>query len=285
VLPLLVTVLLAVYVLGPDLVSRWILSFIVPRRAVVQSKSEEFARAMLWSFIPLWLAWLWAHHLGRLDACGGAGVLQTVFAGLYSEPYFSLHRSDFFVALAGFSWMNWCLLWRLYLMVITVSIGMIVVIRFYGPIRRRLDRHESLRSLLAILILPRVSDWHVLLSRMLLPSKDLRLFVDILTKGDNLYQGRLADKTLGPDGTLVNVILSEPAKFQRQQYLEAQKDDPLIAPGTFWTKIPGEIFVIMASDITTVNVRYVQSRITRQVAPEVIKALQALIVKLESSKS
>ena len=278
-LPLLLTVLLAVYVLGPDLMSRWIVSFVVPRRAVIQSKSEELARAIVWCFIPLAIAWWWARTWGKLKLCGGTRELQTIFSGFYNEAFFAQHQNDFFSALSAFWWMNWCLLWRLYLVVIAVSICMIAIIKYYGPIRRKLDGRDIFKGALAIIVLPRVSDWHVLLSEMLLPSKNLRLFVDVLTKSDNLYQGRLADKTLGPDGSLVTITMAEPSKFRRAQYLEAQKADPAVTSSRFWSRIPGEIFVIMASDITTVNVRYVQSRITSQIDPEIIRALQELLNK------
>jgi hypothetical protein len=284
VLPLLLTVLLAAYVLGPDLVSRWILGFVVPRRAVVQSKSEELARAVLWSFVPLWLAWMWAEHIGNLASCGGTHELQAVFSGLYSESFFAAHRAEFFASVAAFLWMNWCLLWRLYLMVIAGSIALSLVIRFYGPIRQRLTGHRRLQSLLAILVLPRVSDWHVLLSRMLLPSKDVRLYVDLLTKSDQLYQGRLADKTLGPDGSLVSVTLGEPSKFRRERYLEAGKDGEVEAQD-YWKRIPGEMFVVMASDIATLNIRYGRPTITQETAPEVIATLRGLLARLEQPRN
>lgn len=209
---------------------------------------------------------------------------QVVFSGLYSEPFFVAHRNEFFAAVSAFFWLNWSLLWRLYSIVIVVSIGLILMIKFYGPIRRSLVRHERLQSFLAIVVLPRVSDWHVLLSHMLLPSADVRLFVDILTRSDQLYQGRLSDKTLGADGSLVNVTLAEPTKFRRDRYLEALKSDPHLSADGFWNKIPGEIFVVMADEITTLNIRYVP-QITRETAPEVIDTLRSILARLESSQS
>jgi hypothetical protein len=243
----------------------------------VQSKSEEVARALFWCFLPLLIAWWWASHLGQLAACGGEREIETVFSSLYSESFFSAHRAEFFHAVAAFFWMNWCLLWRLYAIVVLVSAGFLGMIQWYGPIRQRLSGHEHLRSLLAILVLPRVSDWHVLLSRMLLPSKDPQMFVDVLTKSDQLYQGQLSDKTLGPDGTLINITLAKPSKFRRDRYVAAVNADPNVAPQDFWKRIPGDIFVVMASDIATLNVRYVPSKLTSETDPNVIKTLQALM--------
>ena len=42
-------------------------------------------------------------------------------------------------------------------------------------------------------------------------------------------------------------------------------------------RIPGDIFVVMASEIATLNVRYVPSKVTRETYPNVIKTLQALM--------
>lgn len=188
-LPLLVTVLLAVYVLGPDLVSRSIVSVYVPRRAVVQSRSEEWARSLISGLIPLAIAVVWARQARRFEHGAARASFETVFSALYSEPFFNLHRTEFFASLNTFFCLNWSVLWRLYAIVSIASLLLIPAIYFYGPIRRRLDDHDFLKLLLATLVLPRVSDWHVLLSRMLLPSRDLQLFVDVLTKNNNSTRG------------------------------------------------------------------------------------------------
>ena len=54
--------------------------------------------------------------------------------------------------------------------------------------------------MLATLVLPRVSEWHVLLSDMLMPEDDLFLDADLLTRvWCAIYQGRVQDKMLGAE--------------------------------------------------------------------------------------
>ena len=144
---------------------------------MVQSRSEEWARSLISGLIPLTIAVFWARQAQQFGQGAARTSLETVFSALYSEPFFNSHRTEFFTALNTFFWVNWSMLWRLYTIVSIASLLLMLAIYFYGPIRRKLDNHNLLKLVLATLVLPRVSDWHVLLSRMLLPSRDLQLFV------------------------------------------------------------------------------------------------------------
>src|ERR1700732_2771719 len=99
---LVASLLIAVYALGPDLVARWMLGFVVPRKNLTQSKSEEITRGILWSLLPLTLAWL-LRHSGPLSLNQSSKVdLQTFFSGLYSESYFKDHQDKFFSSAGSF---------------------------------------------------------------------------------------------------------------------------------------------------------------------------------------
>ena len=50
--------------------------------------------------------------------------------------------------------------------------------------------------------------------------------------------------------------LEEPRRFKRPEYLEACKSDQKVDKEQFWRTIPGNMFVIMASDIVSLNLRY-----------------------------
>lgn len=276
------TLLAAVYILGPYLISRSMLGLVVPRKNIVQTKSEEITRAVLWTIVPLLIAYFWAAKLGSLRSCGGWNEIETCFSGIYSESFFNQHRLDFFRALSATAWMNWCILWRLYLLVFIGSWTFNLIIRNYGPIRHRLKKHPWLRSALALIVLPRISEWHVLLSDILLPSKDLRIYVDVLTKSGLMYQGVLEDKALTSDGTLLNITLAEPMRFQREQFLEERKKDPEANAGIYWKKIPGSVFIVLASDITSFNLRYTPTRLDRYIgSAEVPEPLRRIRERLE----
>jgi len=258
VLALLVSLLIALYLLGPDLISRWILAFVVPRKTLVQSRGEEITRAILWAAIPLAAAIAWAIAAGSLRHAGQLSDIQTVFSGLYSDRYFEANQAAFFVSVHNFFWMNLCLLWRLYALVILIAIlfnGIIRRYRIWSSSRSRWVRH-----FLTFIILPRISEWHVLLSEMLLPAGPFVLTADVLTRNNTLYQGLVKDKMLNPDGSLHAVTLANPRRFLRDEFHTAQSANPEIDSADFWKSIPGNLFVILGSDIVNLNLKYIRRK-------------------------
>jgi len=284
VLALVVSFLVAVYLLGPDLISRWILGFVVPRKNIVQSRWEEFTRAVLWAAIPLAVAIFWAMAAGAFRSAGHLSDLEMVFSGLYSERYFDAHNVEFFSSLRTFFWINMSLLWRLYILVIGFSLLLNYIILHYNSLRNTL-KSTRMKTLLATIVLPRVSEWHVLLSDMLLPSKNLVLSADVLTKSNTLYQGHVQDKMLNPDGSLHSITLANPRRFLREQFHAEQKELPEISSEDFWLTIPGNIFIIIGSDITNLNLRYVRENpFAPEPSPEEIEVLRRLLARLTESK-
>ncbi|MCU1222472.1 MAG: hypothetical protein JWQ42_565 [Edaphobacter sp.] len=283
-LALVVSFLVAVYLLGPNLVARFILGFIVPRKNLVQSRWEEFTRAVLWAAIPLVIAVFWAVKTGAIARVGQVADLETVFSGLYSERYFEAHQAEFFSSLLSFFWMNLALLLPLYSLVVGFSILLNFLILHYNSIRNTL-KSTQMKTLLATIVLPRVSEWHVLLSDMLLPSKNLVLTADVLTKSNTLYQGRVQDKMLNPDGSLHSITLASPRRFLREQFQKAKDELPDTEIDEFWHNIPGNLFIVMGSDIVNLNLRYVQEVVfASEPSPEEVEVLKRLLARLTESK-
>lgn len=258
---LVASLLIAVYVLGPVLIARWILGFVVPRKNLVLSKSEEITRGIVWSIVPFLLAWLLRHSGPFALPANAKFDLQLFFSGLYSDSFFVQHRDEFFSAADSFYQLNRCLVLRLYTIVFIGSLCINLLIINHGRMRAWLAQRSGLWSLvrwaLAIFVLPRISEWHVVLSPVLLPAKRMSIEVDVLTKTGTLYSGRLADKVIAPDGDLQSLTLEGPRRFRREQYLEAQKSDPRVKAESFWKAIPGNMFVVAASDISTLNIRHI----------------------------
>ena len=253
-LALLFSVAVAVYLLGPDLVARWLLGFVVPRKALVQTRTEEIGRSVLWALVPLGCAYLWSASQGSLQAVAGRGQLGLFFAGLYSDKIFEANLGSWYASAAAFARWNWCLIWRLYLIVLMIASGLASLTFRFGAIRRRMP-DDRWRRLLATVILPRVAEWHVLLSDMLLPGSDLELYADVLT-GSGLYRGSVQDKVLGVDGNLRSLTLGNPQRFQREQFDKAKDEDETVLVDDFWRDIPGNLFVVLAADMKNVNLRY-----------------------------
>jgi hypothetical protein len=287
VIALVCTLLIAVYVLGPDLIARWILGFVVPRKTLTQSKGEEITRGLLWSLIPLSLAWL-SRHTGPVSVSPSSKFdVETFFSGLYSDSLFREHTKDFFSSASGFIRFNACILLRMYSLVVIAAITFNLLIKRYGRLRYWMSTRpwaSKLRPVLATIILPHISEWHIILSPILLPSQEMNIEVDVLTKTGTLYQGALSNKMLGTDGSLQNLTLSNPRRFRRDQFLEARKSSPDARPEDYWKVIPGNLFVIMAADITTLNVRHSPSSVRRygQEFNEIAEAIRVIQGKVQA---
>lgn len=112
--------------------------------------------------------------------------------------------------------------------------------------------------------------------------------MDVLTKIDNLYAGILLEHQLSSDGSLVNITLQQARKFKREAF---QKDRTSQSEAStevrreklktddYWTSIKGEVFVILASEIVTLNLQYVP-----RPKPATVKASSALIRKIRAAK-
>lgn len=251
-----VSLLFALYIIGPDAVSRFLLAFTIPRRSILLTRGEEISRALVWSAVCFTFAWYWARWTGAWALVWHPASAKLFFAGLYSEAVFRADPDGWFRSARDVFWMNWTLLWRLYAGVVLLSITLTLLTVYYGLVRTRLPG-RLLRQLFTAVVLPRVAQWHVLLSKLLLADRTLVITLDVLTKSDKLYQGVLFDKGLAADGSLISVTLALPKRFDRLAYVKAKDSGTKPDSATFWKTIPTEMFVIMASDINTINIRHV----------------------------
>jgi hypothetical protein len=261
VIALYLTFTVAAYLLGPDLVSRFLLGFVCPRKNIVQSKGEEITRAIAWAVFPLALAVLWAWLYGTLRQCARWPEWKIFFSGAYSDAFFEKHSEAVFHATSAVFWWNYVVLWRMYTLVLFFWTGIALIVHYFGSIRHYLIRggrfRHTLLKLLSFFIIPRISEWHVFLSNMLLEKGDVRINADVLTKGNILYRGEVADKTLNGDGGLTSIILESPIRFRREEYMEAKKSlTGKPNKNDFWVPIPGNTFIVMASEIVSINLTH-----------------------------
>jgi hypothetical protein len=257
-LALLVSSMIAVYLLGPDLISRWAADLVVFRKTRIQSHAEEVARAILGAVIPLAIAIAWARSTGALWHSGTQGDVEVVFSALQSDNFFQQHHQEFFTSLYKFFWMNYTILWRLYALVILFAALRIFVVLNYNRIWRSLKK-RWLRTALATIV-PRISEWDLLFSDMLLPEGTFRIMADVLTRTGGLYQGTILDRMLNPDGTLQSITLGNPRRFERAQFRKAKEEDLATTSDEYWFNIPGNLFVVMAADIANLNLRYIRRK-------------------------
>jgi hypothetical protein len=283
VLALLVSFLIAVYLLGPDLIARWAADLVVFRKTRVESHAQEVARAIIAAAIPLGIAIVWARWSGAMWARGTQTDVETVFSALQSDNFFQTHHQQFFTSLYAFFWMNYAILWRLYLIVFVACVVRIVIVLNYNRVWRRLHK-RWMRTLLATVV-PRISEWDLLFSDMLLPEGSFRIMADVLTRTGGLYQGTVQDRMLNSDGTLQSITLANPRRFERNDFRKAKAEDLETVPDEFWFNIPGNLFIVMASDIANLNLRYISRKpLSFQPSVEEREVLTRLLDRLKESK-
>lgn len=279
-LALLVSFLIAVYLLGPDLIARWAADLVVFRKTRIASHAEEVARAIIAAAIPLALAVAWARWSGALWARGTQADVETVFSALQSDNFFQAHHQQFFTSLYAFFWMNYAILWRLYLIVFIACLVRIAIVLNYNRVWRRLHR-RWMRTLLATVV-PRISEWDLLFSDMLLPEGSFRIMADVLTKTGGLYQGTVQDRMLNSDGSLQSITLANPRRFERAEFRKAKAKDLETVSDEFWFNIPGNLFIVMASDIANLNLRYIRRKpLSFQPSDEEREVLTRLLDRLK----
>jgi hypothetical protein len=283
VLALLVSFLIAVYLLGPNLIARWAADLVVFRKTRIESHAEEVARSIISAAIPLILAVAWARGAGALWSAGSQRDVETVFSALQSDNFFQTHHQQFFTSLYAFFWMNYAILWRLYLMVVLASAVRIAIVLNYNRIWRGLHK-RWMRTLLATIV-PRISEWDLLFSDMLLPEGNFRIMADVLTKTGGLYQGAIQDRMLNNDGSLQSITLANPRRFERNDFRKAKSEDLATVPDEFWFNIPGNLFIVMASDIANLNLRYIRRKpLSFQPSNEEREVLSRLLERLKEGK-
>ena len=279
-LALLVSFLIAVYLLGPNLIARWAADLVVFRKTRSESHAEEVARSILAAAIPLLLAIVWARWTEALWARGTQADVEIVFSALESDNFFQAHHAQFFSSLYAFFWMNYAVLWRLYFVVMIACLVRIIVVLNYNRVWRRLHK-RWMRTLLATIV-PRISEWDLLFSDMLLPEGSFRIMADVLTKTGGLYQGAIQDRMLNADGSLQSITLANPRRFERSEFRKAKAEDLATTAEEYWFNIPGNLFIVMASDIANLNLRYIRRKpLSFQPSTEQREVLNRLLERLK----
>jgi hypothetical protein len=268
-LTLLVTVLATAYFIVPELLTRFVVSFYFVRKASTGSRSEEILRAAFWAVVPLMFAW-WTRNIGWWTVpVNIANDTQVVFSSLYSEKIFEQNPGAFYAAFRDFVTFNVCLLIRTYAIVVLGAALFGWIALRLGTVRRRLKSWPRTANFLHWAFVPRISEWDVALSPMLVHArKELIVRIDVLTKNGILYRGYVYEKRITSDGDLATLILEGAQRMvradfmrDRSAYEDTKTSDPTLAkPDTedYWRKIPGEMFLLSGSEIATVNVRHVR---------------------------
>ena len=261
-LAVLLSFLVVLYLIVPDAIFRFVFKWFVPLRTLVPAKPETIYRAVVLASIPFVFATLLAWYVPPFNCwpfpvSGTAGQRRTdykiVAAALYSEAQFSKSDSarQFWPAFTRCSRRQARLLVWLYLAVVGEGLLFGYLSKHYGRFRR-----NTLYSFLAEgLLLPNISEWHLLLTPFVFPGRAATVDADILCTDGMLYNGEVAQYFL--DGSkLSGIILVKPKRYDRRAYL-VDVDKGLRPDKTkYWREIPSAKLYIFADRIVDINLNY-----------------------------
>lgn len=254
-LAIFVSLAILVYFILPGILFRLVFSFSIPLRSFDRSRTLEISYAFVTCLIPLTLAltityctcWVspWADH-------------RTFLTALVSDQAMNKLGDRFWlVAQRSIAHQVHTIVWH-YCLLVTGSIVLGVLARHYGDL---VDRRWYSWFAEKIL-LPNVSEWHVLLTDFGLNRKDRKnnigVIVDVLTSDDHLYTGLVGSYALDREGHLTGIQLTRVRRFDRKGYLEAKAKAPDTKANAseHWREIPGNNMFLFASSISNMNVRY-----------------------------
>lgn len=107
------------------------------------------------------------------------------------------------------------------------------------------------------LLLERVTYWHALLTPFTQADKSGVMMLDILASNGVLYQGESFQYFLESEGKLAGIILKNPRRFMRDEYLAEKKERGAeVDKESFWRTIPSESLFISGSTILNLNINY-----------------------------
>jgi hypothetical protein len=265
VLALVFSFLVVLYLIVPDAIFRFVFKWFVPLRTLVPAKPETIYRAVVLAIIPFVIAMLLVWYVPLFNAWPFSveGTAQerradykVVTSALYSDAQFREldAHGKFWPALTRCSRRQARLLFWLYLSVIGEGLFFGFLSGNYG----KYQRNRFYRLLADGLLLPNISEWHVLLTPFVFRDKKVTVSADILCTDNTLYNGEISQYFL--DGSKMSgMILVKPRRYDRRAYL-IDLDKGLKPDKTkYWKDIPSAKLYIFADKILNINLNYLTS--------------------------
>jgi hypothetical protein len=253
--------LLVGYLLGPGAIYRTVFGLLIISKRVQRSRTEEVVFSVAATLIPFALTWVLLCHtpVGRIPQITGEVSKYAAYAeitnALTSEPSHPAMGAVYVRALKEqLRFIAW--LWTF---CVLEAVAGAWVLSNYGDLA---ERYPRLARLCEKLLLIHVSEWQWLLTTDFLPKAERNKIVevDVLTAGGLLYRGQVADWFTETDGKLQGIFLTNAARYNKDE-LKRDREAGIVKPvASYWRSIPGSNLHILASSISNYNVRYQESR-------------------------
>jgi len=263
---LIASALLGLYVFIPYIVFHRLSSLFIRLKKFQRTKTEEIVAGIIVAGLPF-IATSILFSAGPIGGCCVPFPLadshaqrvtdyHVVFDAAYSDHYFTDHQQAVWDALARvYRRQGDFLAWN-YFFLLLETVGFIVLVRYYWYFKR----NSFYRWFASHVLLPAVSEWHILLTDFNFPPQEnRRVKADVMSKDDILYRGDIAEYFLDSGGELSGLLLKNPERFQYEQLKQdrrigAAKDKDV---DDYWKTIPGGgNFYLPSSNIASINIRY-----------------------------
>jgi hypothetical protein len=260
VIALVASLILALYVIIPGLLSRFICRLFIPLRVIAGGKTEEATRAVVTAIIPFLLALIVVWYIPGLNRFPfraphfelKAQEYKLVASCLYSESIFTQNTSAFWQALGRTLQRQWLFLFWYYLLTALTAVGLGYLAASYG----KFGSNRYYRWFANKFLFPRISEWHPLFTAFVFADKQTIVRADILTTTDTLYRGRISEHFIDATGKLTGLILTEAQRFDRRKYLQDWEADRQLKSSDYWREIPGAKLYMFADKIVNLNLNY-----------------------------
>jgi hypothetical protein len=252
--------LLVAYLLAPGAIYRLTFSFYISSKRFQRTRTEEVVFSVLVTVIPFLLTWILLLHtpIGSYPSIHGSvdkrEAYRSILSSLLSD---TTHGSPALISAylraaaeqARFIGLLWLLCaiegWQT---------GRII--RSYGDY----PDGSFLRAFCDRFLLKNVSEWQILFTTLSLRSDDPRTVVEIdaLSTLNVLYRGRLVNWFTDQDGKLAGIFLINAQRFRRDQIARDRTNNIFKKNDAYWAAVPGSNLYLVASSLTSYNVRYVE---------------------------
>lgn len=254
------SVLLALYILIPGLLSRFIYRLFIPLRVLAIGKTEEATHAVATAIVPFALALLVVWYVPGLNQIPvqaahpelKAQDYQLVASCLYSESIFTQNTAAFWQALQRTVPRQSLFLFWYYLLNALTTLGLGYLSASYG----KFGSNKYYRWFANKFLFPRISEWHPLFTSFVFADKQTVVRADILTTTDHLYRGKISEHFTDAVGKLTGLILTEAKRYDRRTYLRDSENNLGRNSEDYWREIPGAKLYISADKIVNLNLNY-----------------------------
>lgn len=259
---LLFSALIAIYLLIPNTLFRYVLGRSVPVRNFQGPKTEELTQAVVTLAFIFGIALLAVWYIPPIKNWPFSFVdspslrsndYKVVASGLYSETMFKDYGDRF-----------WDSFWRVvdrqarfaswyYLLCFLIAYALGQATKRYG----KLKQWRAYSKFADIYLIPHISQWHVILSPFTFPDPKTVVKADVLMSDDTLYRGEVAQHFVDKDGNLSGLFLRDPQRFDRGRYLKDRDSWGTTRPvSTYWRPIPSAKLYLVGSQIINLNLNY-----------------------------